>query len=388
MKQQELKILLDKYLDGQPLSEEEQAQLAQWDTRFDGEQGLLEQLTDVEKEHLQQRIWQNVALAAAPGTQGHRPRYRRMIRYAAAAAILLLLGIGGGWLLLTDRQEAPELDSHHISPEQIWPGTKTPTLTLADGRSIRLDSLKQGELTREGAVQVVKEEDGQITYKPGKDAGDQLLQYNTLSNPRGSKVVQIMLADGTAVWLNAGSAVTYPTAFTGKERRVRITGEAYFEVKPDKKRPFIVSYNEYTAVHVLGTRFNVNGYEDEPDVRVTLLEGSVLVHHRNEQLRLRPGEQARIGTTLSLAGNVNTDEVMAWKNGYFSFNGTDIRVLMRQIARWYDVDVVYEGNVREMRFGGEMPRNTSLAQVLEMLRTSGVNCKMDGRQLIINQNRF
>jgi transmembrane sensor len=190
------------------------------------------------------------------------------------------------------------------------------------------------------------------------------------------------LSDGTQVWLNAGSSVTYPVAFTGYERKVMITGEAYFEVAHNAAKPFIVSKGAM-SVKVLGTHFNVNAYDDEAAIKVTLLEGSVEVSNAKVKQLLKPDQQAEVNSMIAINDNVNIDAVMAWKNGFFHFGNTGFGDVMKQVSRWYDVEVVYSGQVPERTFGGEIPREANLSQLIQILNESKINCRVEGKKLII-----
>jgi transmembrane sensor len=301
--------------------------------------------------------------------------------WSSAAAIILLLGTG------------VYLYVNHPSPKKTFgtaikqtplindvpaPVNSKAILTLADGSKIELDSISNGTLARQGNVKIVKQGDGQITYN-GMGSED---LYNTINVPRGSKVVTIKLSDGTQVWLNSESSLRYPASFTGTERKVEITGEAYFEVAHTAV-PFIVK-KDAMEIKVLGTHFNINTYENEGINKVTLLEGSIKVSISNHQNFLKPGQQAQIKDDIKMVNGVDIEEVVAWKNGKFQFGEkADLNQIMRKIARWYDVDVEFEGGAINQRFGGEMPMNSNLSQVLEILRTSGVNFTIDGKKVIV-----
>jgi len=301
-------------------------------------------------------------------------------RWSAAAAVLLF---GTGAYLYLNYPSKKIITSETTQKPVIRdvpaPVKSKAVLTLADGRKIELDSIGNGTLAQQGNVQIVKQPDGQITYN---GIGSEDL-YNTLNVPRGSKVVTIKLADGTQVWLNSESSLRYPASFTGTERKVEITGEAYFEVAHNKAMPFIVK-KDAMEIKVLGTHFNINTYEDEGINKVTLLEGSIKVSINNHQNLLKPGQQAQIKDDIKLISGVDIEEVMAWKNGKFQFGEkADLHLIMRKIARWYDVDVEYEGGEINQRFGGEMPMNSNLSQVLEILKTSGVKFTIDGKKVIV-----
>jgi ferric-dicitrate binding protein FerR (iron transport regulator) len=214
--------------------------------------------------------------------------------------------------------------------------------------------------------------------------------YNAMTTPKGRQY-QLELADGSKVWLNAASSITYPTAFTGNERKVTISGEAYFEISPDKTKPFKVSIDGKGEVEVLGTHFNINAYADEPTVNTTLLEGSVKIRAFNsnagpeeKQKTLYPGQQARLNVGLVVVDSVNTGEVMAWKNGYFSFNGATTEAIMRQVKRWYDAEIIYEGTVKEERFAGSVPRSANASKLLEVLElTKTVKFVIEDKKIIV-----
>lgn len=306
-------------------------------------------------------------------------------RWAAAAAIILLLGTG--YYSFTthkgkDEQEEfakiEQLDTPDIAP----PNTANAVLTLANGQKIILDSSGNGTLALQGSVNIVKLADGQIAYR----GGDNEVSFNTLSNPRGSKVITLLLADGSKVWLNAASSLRYPTAFTGKERKVEITGEAYFEVAHNPAMPFVVSKGG-TSIKVLGTHFNVNAYDDESSLDVTLLEGSVSVAtaHSIQPKVIQPGVQARVEKdgAIDLDNSVDLNEVMAWKNNLFSFKGADIESIMRQVSRWYNVEVVFKRPITE-KFYAEVSKSTSVSTLLEMLQaTKAVKFKIEGNTITV-----
>jgi len=337
-----------------------------------------EQLPSVDWELLYQRIMEE------KNTRNMQPVVRKMAwtRWAAAAAVLLLLGAGYYFLTSQKKQkeiaEIQQLRTNDIAP----PNTANAVLILGNGQKIILDSMGNGTLVKQGAVNVVKLADGQIAYKGTSEE----IQYNTLSNPIGSKVISLTLGDGSKVWLNAASSIKFPTAFTSNERKVEITGEAYFEVAHNPAMPFIVSKGG-TSVQVLGTHFNVNAYDDESSVNVTLLEGSVSVKTAGRQYPtvIKPGEQARIDENgvIQLANSVDMDEVMAWKNGLFSYKGADIESIMRQVSRWYNVNVVIEMPVHE-KFYAEVSRNTSVSTLLDMLEaTKAVHFKIVGKTISV-----
>jgi ferric-dicitrate binding protein FerR (iron transport regulator) len=305
-------------------------------------------------------------------------------RYTAAAVILVI--IVGIWFV-ADRgyREHTEQTTAIVTKDVEAPNKARAILTLANGTKVYLDSVNNGTIAKESDVDVVKTEDGRIIYSHADTKTQSELVYNTLSNPRGSKVIDMQLSDGSHVWLNAGSSVTYPVAFIGSERMVQITGEAYFEVKHDANRPFHVKKGN-TDVTVLGTHFNVNAYDDEDALRITLLEGSVAVKNESNNVRIKPGEQAIVSGDIKVNKDVDVEDVMAWKNGMFQFNRTSIQSIMKQVERWYDVDVEYKTNVSQKDFTGGIARKENVSQVLKMLETTGaIHFNIEGRKVVVMQ---
>jgi transmembrane sensor len=309
--------------------------------------------------------------------------YSLGLRWSAAAAVILLV-VSAFFFFKTSTKPAPLLIAKKQEKkidDVPAPAVTRAILKLDDGTIVYLDSAKNGSLAVQGNVSVVKNANGEISYNgSSKD-----VLFNTLVNPRGSQIINILLSDGTKVWLNAESSIHYPAAFNGNERKVDITGEAYFEVARNAAMPFVVSRNKM-RVQVLGTHFNVNAYDDEAAIKVTLIEGSVKVAVDELQSRiLKPNQQAEVKADgIKVINEVNTDEVIAWKNGKFQFIGkADIELIMRQIARWYDVEVVYEGKV-EQHFWGSISRDINVSQVLRKFEsTGGVRFRIEGKKIIV-----
>lgn len=311
-------------------------------------------------------------------------------RIAAAASVLLLL-TAAGWFMLS-RSSKPDVTTAAVIKNDVSPGGNKALLTLADGSTIVLDNAANGIVAEEGNATVVKLKNGQLVYKTDKEqaAGKAVeVAYNTLSTPKGGEY-KIVLPDGSEVWLNAESSITYPTAFNAKERKVQVTGEAYFEVaklftvKEGKRVPFLVDIknkktgNNMGQVQVLGTHFNINAYDDEKVVKTTLLEGKVkFVKTTNVSTKdtasaiLSPGEQAVVRGDVQVK-KVDVNNVMAWKNGVFHFENADIKTVMRQLSRWYDVEVVYKRDIeKDDPLFFEVKRNTNLSDVLKVLNLAG-----------------
>jgi ferric-dicitrate binding protein FerR (iron transport regulator) len=303
-------------------------------------------------------------------------------RSVVAASVLLVIGLGGYFFLYNKGRQQEKTVQVSLPVDIGAPGTNRAMITLANGQKIYLDSVANGSLTMQGTVKLVKLKDGKIAYEAtGASSGEP--GYNTLFNPRGSRVIDMALADGSHVWLNAGSSVTYPVAFAGNERKVSVEGEAYFEVAHDASKPFIVSKGKMD-VRVLGTRFNVNAYDDEADIRITLLQGSVQVTNYQFAAAIKPGEQAIVKAgNIDVKGSVDLEQVMSWKEGYFRMKGTDLASLMRQVARWYDVQVEYENGVPAARFGGLINRDVSLPDMLKALEQYGIYSRIDNGKVIV-----
>ncbi|HWV66670.1 FecR family protein, partial [Chitinophaga sp.] len=347
MERNELAILSKKYLAG-AASNDEKNRLLQWYNAYD-EQALTAYLASPETEaSLEQRMRHRLMAATAP-----EPKVVPMRRngWKAAAAVLLLVTAGAGFYVWQSGKKQPLAEK----AVTITPGSDKATLTLADGTVVNLDSAGTGVLTVQGNSKVEKTTHGQIVYKNG-NANAAAVTYNTLRTPRGGQY-KITLPDGTDVWLNANSSVSYPTAFTGKERKVDITGEAYFEVAEDAERPFTVKVNNNMDVLVLGTHFNINAYADESTINTTLLEGAVLVRTTGAMRHLNPGQQAKVtpaGDGIVGVKRIDANSAVAWKNGYFSFEDADIPTVMRQLSRWYNIEVKYSEKIPEETFTGEI----------------------------------
>ncbi len=307
-------------------------------------------------------------------------------RVAVAASIILVLA-SGAWLWLT-KSPSPGIvktEAKNAAFTDLLPGGTKAQLTLDDGSTIVLDSTANGIVAQQGGATISKSNNGQLAYNLANSKAAKVL-YNTLSTPRGGQY-ELVLPDGSKVWLNSASSIRYPTTFTGKERRIELRGEAYFEVAKNVSMPFKVTIQGKAEVEVLGTHFNINSYADEPAIATTLLEGSVRVtglESSTTQL-IVPGQQAQLNANgqIALNKNVDVNQVMAWKNGIFNFENADLPMLLRQLSRWYDVDVIYETAVPQREFGGKMQRDLKLSQMLRILEKNNVHYRIEGRKLII-----
>lgn len=337
-----------------------------------------------------QKVGQKLAvpriLVTDPSTEfsthsAHRIHFLKTNWFKYAAAIIIMLGVAS-YLWFNHTTSNPVNQNNPLNPSSdIIAGSNRATLTLANGQQIILDST-QGNVVKQGNLTVVNLA-GKLKYEGIGTA----TEYNTISTPKGGQY-QIVLPDGSKVWLNAVSSIKFPTAFTGTRRNVEMTGEAYIEVEKNPKQPFVVTLRQAqgngTEIEVLGTSFNVNAYAQESAVKTTLIDGSVKINH---QVILKPGQQAEIaeGTDKKInVQSVNVDQVMAWKNGLFNFDNSDLRSALAQLERWYDIKIVYKGDESNgVTLEGKMYRNVNLSNVLEFLRKMGVKFRMDNKTLVV-----
>ncbi len=333
-----------------------------------------------------QKIQEAKQKLAATAQTEEQPVIGRFARYRWVAAAAVLLLIVSSVFLLTNQKEKRTAVAKNIQtqPKQDrLPGGDRAILTLADGSSIVLDSAGNGMLAQQGTTEIIKKEDGQLLYNSSGAATD-AVAYNLLQTPRGGQY-KITLPDGSKVWLNAASSLKYPVVFSGKERRVEITGEAYFEVAKDAEKRFIVSAKGITT-EVFGTHFNINTYNNELATRVTLLEGNIQVNKNNVQ----PGQQAVVNDNghLEITGNIDLEQAVAWKNGEFQFGDkTDIKTAMRQVERWYDIEVEYRGSFNS-HIGGSISRSASLPKILKMLEKTGVvKFEIQDKRIIVSSGQ-
>jgi len=345
----------------------------------------IKELPDIQA--LKKEGWEKVLNTIAEEDVSAYPvvvRRIRRTRYFIAASVAGLL-VTGVWLYTKNRPiERSDVSSALASnfKNDVAPGGNKAVLTLSDGSHVVLDSAGKGTIAHQGAARVVKLDDGQLAYSA---AGEKpaALAYNTLTTPAAGQF-QVTLPDGSRVWLNNASSLRYPVAFTGKTREVELKGEAFFEIAPNAHQPFKVKVRE-TLVDVLGTSFNITAYADEDNIKTTLLTGSVRVSNGDAKTVLKLGEQAQVNEAgkLNVQKDVDVDGVVAWKNGWFHFERADIKTVMRMLARWYDVDVVYEGATPDRQFGGDIERKLNLSQVLEILQKNQVHFSLEGRRITV-----
>ncbi len=311
---------------------------------------------------------------------------RPFFKTVAAAAVIIALGTTA-WFHWRTKPSKPEIvKTDNEFKADINPGTNKALLTLANGSTVALDNVHTGTIGTEGNTKISKLDSSQLAYNAAinLNRGSHPELFNMLSTPRGGQY-QVILADGTKVWLNAASSLRFPIYFTRNSRKVELTGEAYFEVAKNPSLPFIVQVNGM-QVQVLGTHFNVMAYGNEKEIRTTLLEGSVRITQNDESLTLKPGEQARITETgkMSIAKDADVEEAIAWKNGEFQFNGASIETIMKQVERWYDVDVSYEGTIAPHAFVANISRDVPVSKLLKLLQLTGqVHFKIENKKITV-----
>src|SRR5436190_3471472 len=315
------------------------------------------------------------------------PLMRRNWLRLAAAAVFVLAVIGAYLLVNQHPVELPVANNQHQTND-ILPGGNKAVLTLSDRSDINLESVSNGTIVTEGDTKISKLNDGQLVYNILEEKPTQVL-YNTVTTPRGGHY-QLLLSDGSKVWLNSASTIRFPVSFAGDTRKVEVSGEAYFEVAKDPSRPFKVDVAGKNEVEVLGTHFNINSYEDSGSITTSLLEGRVKVTSlkTGESKLITPGQQAQLNENGQIAiHKADIDKVMAWKNGYFNFDGADTRIVMQFVSRWYDVDVVYEGKIPQKEFVGEIEKNLNLSQVLKILEKNDLQFRLEGKKLVVLQKK-
>ncbi|MBV7530673.1 FecR family protein [Chitinophaga sp. sic0106] len=363
METNELVILSRKYLNG-TASDGEKNALLQWYNAYSEEEltAILTVAPHEDEASLEARMLQRLHAVTGTGTTTRIHTMRRTITKVAAAAVIIG-AMAGAWLLWKNSRTATPAIA------KVQTGTNA-VLVLDDGTEVQLDSSQHGVVSQQGNT-VVSKSASTLSYQQQNNK-ETAVRYNTLKTPRGGQF-RLVLPDGTSVWLNAASSITYPTAFTGKERKVSITGEAYFEVAASAEHTFTVTANN-TDILVLGTRFNVNAYEEEKFTSTTLVQGAVLVRGKTQAQHLLPGQQALVtATDLQLVKQADVSAAIAWKNGFFSFKDADVPAVMRELARWYNVDIIYSGGIPDGSFTGEMSRTLTLPQVAELMRTTRIH---------------
>src|SRR5690606_11389899 len=377
MNKHEAQKLINKYLNGTCTPEEKLLVERWYNEQLDAAEPIS---TSTEIESIGERIYGRL-----PSTKKNNGK--KYYSIAAAAIILVALSFSVNQLFIKEDIKVADQSSNN----EIGPGGNKAYLTLSNGERISLTDAENGDIANQSGITITKNDDGQLVYNvaniPIKDKAE--LTYNTISTPKGGQF-KVMLPDGSNVWLNAETSLTYPTTFVSLgEREVDLKGEAYFEVAHDPKKRFIVhtisSAGINQDIEVLGTDFNVSNYDNEEEIKTTLLEGSVRIETQEGQVNLKPKQQSRLGKRGLSVVTADTEEATAWKNGYFMFDDESLESIMRKIARWYDVEVEFEETNKEQVFSGTVSKFTDVSKVLNKLElTGGVHFEIKGRRIIVN----
>jgi transmembrane sensor len=390
----DIALLIKRHLKDE-LNEEERTKLEAWIEQSAVNRRIFETLTDDDyilkavgdaykidsDEVAQQKI--NALIDAgqqAPGQTVGATIKKIWPRLAVAAAILVVFAITTVYMLKKNEKPEAELAKTENTKQDIAPGTYKATLTLADGRSIILDSATAGQLAQQGSTQVMNK-DGQLVYEPAGKAQKGEVLWNRLSTGRG-QTYPLLLSDGSRVTLNSESSISFPVAFTGDVREVKVAGEVFFEVVHDASKPFKVKAGDM-ELQVLGTSFNVNAYADENAVKATLVEGSVQVKKGVQKKIIKPGQQAQVLRDEITITEVDVDKITAWKQGLFRFKEDKLSEAMKNIARWYNVDVMFEGNAANVDVSGNISRSANLSELIKLLAIIDVQARIEGRKLIL-----
>jgi len=321
-----------------------------------------------------------------PVVEMARPGRKRGFWIAAAAVVLITAGVGVFFKLNQGKTNIAKLPVEQRFHNDVAPGGDKAVLELADGSKIVLDNASNGQLAQQGTTKVIKLDNGQLAYHSGQASAGPVT-YNNISTPRGGQY-QIMLPDGSKVWLNALSSLKFPTAFTGTERKVELNGEGYFDVAKNTL-PFKVALSgqQKLEVDVLGTEFDLMAYGDEGRQKLTLISGAASASSGEKKITLQPNQQAYLDkntNALNLINSIDVGEIVGWKNGVFQFHDASIESIMRQAARWYDLEVSYDGKV-EQQFNGTIPRQVNLSTLLKILEATGwVHFRIDGKKVTVS----
>ncbi|THU40465.1 DUF4974 domain-containing protein [Niastella caeni] len=388
----DIALLIHKYLK-EELNSRERQELEEWKTQSESNQHIFEKLTNDEyllsaisdaykidpDEVAQRKI--NALIDSDQQTTATKIR-SIWPRLSVAAAILVLLSITTIYILRKKQEPGTDLVNTSKAKQDITPGTHKATLKLSDGRSIVLDSAALGQLAKQGNAQIINKK-GELVYSaPNKGGQEGAVLWNTLSTAKG-QTYHLKLSDNSVAWLNSESSIRFPVLFTGDKRQVEITGEVFFEVAHDADKPFTVMARGI-YVNVLGTKFNLNAYEDEEAVKTTLVEGLVKVSKGDQGKQIKPGQQAQvIANEIKILDNVDVDKVTAWRQGYFRFKEDKLSEAMKNIARWYNIEVVFEGSAANIEISGNIHRSSNLSEVLKLLAAIDVNTRIEGRKLIL-----
>jgi transmembrane sensor len=380
MTRKEYNSLYEKYIAGK-CSEDELVELENYQDSLILKEQVWDNTIMGDSEEIKQSI--QIDLSNSIQEYNRIRKFKTRAWQSAAAAVLIIISTSIYYFQGSPEQVLVNTETPRFKND-VAPGNNKAVLTLDDGSKIDLDDAKTGILASESNVDIKKTGDGKLEYAASaQDA--KIIKYNILSTPMGGEY-QLVLPDGSKVWLNSGSTLRFPTSFVGTERIVELKGEAYFDITKNSKMPFLVRTNNAMDIKVLGTQFNIMAYDDEKNINTTLIEGSVEVLKGPGKTLLKPGQEAVLNKG---SGNIKVsiadlEQAIAWKNGYFIFSNENIESIMRKVSRWYNVDVIYQGNLSNKDFVGTISRNKNVSELLKMLELTGaVHFNIDGRRITV-----
>jgi ferric-dicitrate binding protein FerR (iron transport regulator) len=369
--------LLNRYLTGN-VTTDEKALVESWYVNYSKNA----QLPDIDDQQLEDSQQDNLLKLLAKIRPRAKHNYFRSLGVAAAVSGFIIVSLTLFKPFIFDKKQTANVKTIRNTPPPLPPGGNKAILILSDGSSIELNDAKKGELANDKGVKINKKANGQISYtRYGVSTEQPVNAFNTVITPRGGQY-QLVLSDGTKVWLNSASSLKYPVTFTGNKREIELSGEAYFEVAHNPHKPFRVISNGQ-IVEVLGTHFNVNAYADEPAIKTTLLEGSVKVQSNGVSKTIKPNEQVQLRNGSMNIVKADVNEATAWKNGFFYFKDDDIKSVLRQLARWYNVDIKYEGEIPQREFSGEISKNIDASKLLAILSFEKITYHIENKTIII-----
>ena len=380
MTREEYNSLYEKYIAGK-CSEDELVELENYQDSLILKEQVWDNTIMGDSEEIKQSI--QIDLSNSIQEYNRIRKFKTRAWQSAAAAVLIIISTSIYYFQGSHEQVLVNTETPRFKND-VAPGNNKAVLTLDDGSKIDLDDAKTGILASESNVDIKKTGDGKLEYTASiQDA--KIIKYNVLRTPMGGEY-QLVLPDGSKVWLNSGSTLRFPTSFVGSERIVELKGEAYFDITKNSKMPFLVRTNNAMDIKVLGTQFNIMAYDDEKNINTTLIEGSVEVLKGLGKTMLKPGQEAVLNKG---SGNIKVsiadlEQAIAWKNGYFIFSNENIESIMRKVSRWYNVDVIYQGNLSNKDFVGTISRNKNVSELLKMLELTGaVHFSIDGRRITV-----
>jgi transmembrane sensor len=388
----DIAMLIKKHIHNE-LTEEDRRTLNNWMDESNENRRVFNEMTNEEslREAMQEfyAFTRNHVQGQSAAVVSMLPGKTNWIKYLLAAAVVII-AVSLIWLFAINNRNGKQVvvtdTATKKTTSDIPPGSNKAVLTLADGSTIELDDARNGVIAEQGRT-VINKKNGELVYNDGKvKAKGNAISWNTVTTPRGGQY-QLSLPDGSKVWLNAASSIKFPVSFSGKKRVVQLEGEAFLDVVHNENMPFEVQLCNGTKVQVLGTRFNIMAYNEEVELKTTLVQGKVkMTNAQNQEALLQPGQQALLNKSqgdLQIDKDADVAAAVAWKEGLFKFAHTDIRAVMRQLARWYDVQIEYDKKLPEKYFSGEISRRLNAAEVLSVIEFAGVRFKIEGKKISV-----